>query len=117
MGNPLCHFEFMVSDMEKAKTFYQSIFDWEIKDAGMPGYLFINTGSEPEGGLTEKPPEATAYSLGQYFLVDNIDETLEKVISNGGEVLVQKSEIPNIGYYAVFLDPDKISVGLFESSK
>jgi len=115
MGNPLSHWELMVSDVEQAKAFYTTIFDWELTDSGMEGYWFIQTGREPGGGMMAKPPKAPGCFLSQYFLVDSIDETLEKVTAAGGTVVVPKTEISKeIGCWAGFTDPDGIYVGIFE---
>lgn len=116
MGNPLCHFEFMVSDTEKSKEFYGKIFDWEFKvDDNMQGYVMINTGSEPGGGMMKKPDQAPHFALSEYFMVDSIEDTLGKVEAAGGKTGVPKTEIPGIGWWALFFDPDGIPVGVYES--
>ena len=118
MGNPLCHWELMVSDVEKAKAFYTRVFDWEIAHSGMGGYWMIQTGREPGGGMMARPPEAPACALSQYFLVDDIDVTLEKVTAAGGTVVLSKMEISKeIGSFAVFTDPDGIAVGIFQPAE
>jgi predicted enzyme related to lactoylglutathione lyase len=38
--------------------------------------------------------------------VENIDETIEKVKSNGGQILMPKTAIPYVGYIAKFLDTE-----------
>jgi len=38
--------------------------------------------------------------------VENIDQIIEKVKINGGEILLPKSEIPNAGQIAKFLDTE-----------
>jgi predicted enzyme related to lactoylglutathione lyase len=117
MGNAMCHWELMVNDVEKAKTFYGQVFDWELDDSSMPGYTLIKTGKDPAGGMMTKPPEAPMPGLHVYFLVDSIEETLGKVTGAGGMVIVPKTEIPNIGHFAMIMDPDKIPVGIFEEPK
>jgi len=115
MGNPLVHFELMVSDVERAKEFYGKIFDWEFKtDDGMPEYSMINTGAEPGGGLMKKPAEAPQFALTQYFQVDSIEETLGKVEAAGGKPAMPKMEIPEIGWWSMFFDPDGIPVMIFQ---
>ena len=116
MGNPLCHFEFMVSDVEKAKEFYGKIFDWKFSDYGAMDYVMINTGSEPGGGMMKKPDETPQFALSEYFLVDSIEDTLAKVEAAGGKLGVPKMEIPGMGWWALFLDPDGIPVGIFQSA-
>jgi uncharacterized protein len=117
MANPLCHFEFMVSDIEKAKKFYSKVFDWKFGDMSLPGmpYLSIDTGTPPGGGMMKKPDMAPMFALATYFYVDSIDETLKKVTAAGGRVQMPKMEIPTIGWWALFMDPDNIPVMIFQA--
>jgi predicted enzyme related to lactoylglutathione lyase len=115
MGNPICHFEFMVKDIPKSKEFYGKVFDWKFKD--MPGfadYVSIDTGKDPGGGLMKKPEQAPMYSLSPYFYVESIDATLAKVKAAGGRVQMPRMEITGIGWWALFFDPDGIPVMIFE---
>ena len=32
MGNPIVHWELMVSDLEKGKAFYSAVFDWKFDE-------------------------------------------------------------------------------------
>ncbi len=114
MGAPLCHFEFMTDKPEECKAFYARVFDWKFDDSSMPGYTLVKTGSEPGGGLMERPPEAPGVSLNLYFQVDDIEATLATVSETGGKVVVPKTPIPNVGAYAFFLDPEGIGVGIFQ---
>lgn len=115
MSNHLCHWEFMVSDVKKARAFYGKVFGWKFDDSSMPGYTMINTGKEPDGGMMAKPAEAPCCALSQYFLVDDIDKTLAKATKAGAKVAVPKTEIQNVGWFAMFLDPDGICVGIFKN--
>jgi predicted enzyme related to lactoylglutathione lyase len=115
MANPIVHFELMVSDPDKAKEFYGKVFDWEFNDTEMPGYTMISTGKDPGGGMMKKPDEAPQFALSVYYLVDDIDEIMKKVEAAGGRVGMPKTEIPNVGYWAFFLDPDGIPVSVFQN--
>jgi predicted enzyme related to lactoylglutathione lyase len=118
MGNHLCHFEFLVSDSAKAREFYGKVFDWSFKaDESMGGYTMIDAGKAPSGGIMKKPDTAPQYDLSVNFCVDSIDETMAKVTGAGGHVIVQKMEIPNIGWWGLFADPDGIPVGIYEAKK
>jgi predicted enzyme related to lactoylglutathione lyase len=116
MGNHLCHFEIQASDVAKMKEFYSKVFDWEFEEA-MEGYTMIKTGKEPGGGLMAVPEGAPGPSFQAYFFVDSVDETLEKVKDAGGQVLVPKTPIPDIGFFAFFMGPDDVGVGIYESAK
>lgn len=115
MPAPLCHFEFMSDAPEKCKAFYAKVFGWEFDDQSMPGYALIKTGAEPGGGLMQRPPQAPQVALNVYFMVEDIGATLNKVKAGGGQVVVPESPIPNVGSYAMFLDPEGIPIGLFKS--
>jgi len=118
MPNPICHFELLVPDPEKAKSFYGEVFDWEFES--MPGsdYQLIQTGAPPCGGLMKKPEEMPVNAALQvYVLVDSVEETLGKAEGAGAKVVVPKTEVPNVGHFAVFQDPEGIVLGSFEAVK
>lgn len=115
MGAPLCHFEFMTDDPDKCRAFYANVFGWEFDDKSMEGYTLVKTGTQPEGGLMKRPPEAPNVALNVYFMVDDIDATLGKVEQSGGNVIVPKTAIPNVGSFAFFEDLEGICVGIFQS--
>jgi uncharacterized protein len=52
-----------------------------------------------------------------YILVNSIDEYISKINKSGGRVTVQKTEIPNLGFYEMFLDSENNLFGLFEKRK
>lgn len=115
MANNLCYFELMVSDVEKARAFYTKVFDWRLKKSeSFPDYYSIDTGQAPEGGLMKKPEQAPSHSISPYFLVESAEETLKKAEGAGGRVGFPKTEIPGIGWWALFFDPDGIPIMIFE---
>ncbi|MBU0638329.1 MAG: VOC family protein [Planctomycetes bacterium] len=114
MGSPLCHFEFMSNNPEKCKRFYGSVLGWEFDDRPFPGYTMIKTGSKPGGGLMKRPDQAPAACMCVYFQVDDIPATLEKVKDAGGTVVVEETEIPGVGWFAIATDPEEISFGIFK---
>ena len=114
MPSPLCHFEIMTADPERAKEFYGKVFGWEFDDQSMPGYTLISTGAEPTGGMFKKPDEASGVCLNAYFLVANVAQSLQKAIELGAKPLVEPTSIPNVGEFAIIADPDGIAVGLFK---
>lgn len=113
MPNPICHWELMVNDVEKAKAFYRRVFDWTIEGGPAAGYDFIRTGTEPGGGMMAKPAAAPMAALNVYFLVEDVDRTLRSAADAGATVVVPKTEIPDVGSFGMFLDPDSIPIGVF----
>jgi predicted enzyme related to lactoylglutathione lyase len=102
----------MVNDVDKAKRFYGAVFGWHFTDS--PGYTFIDTGEVPRGGMMPKPPAAPSAALNTYFRVDDITKTLRDVVEAGGKVIVPTMEIPGVGSFAIFVDPDNIPIGVLQ---
>jgi len=115
MSSPLCHFELMTKDPDKAKAFYGQVFGWQFDDQTMPGYTLISTGQDPHGGIMKQPESPAASNI--YFKVADIEATLAKVKELGGKVTVPKSEIPGIGFFALFVDPEGIGIGLMQPAE
>ena len=115
MANPLCHWDLMVNDLAKAKQFYGRIFDWQFDDSTFPGYTVIDTGGGIPGGMMARS-SGSPVALNTYFQVDDILETLRRVVEAGGSVIVPKTEIPP-GWFAMFFDLDRIPVGIVQRKK
>jgi predicted enzyme related to lactoylglutathione lyase len=113
MPNPLIHWELMVSDPERAKAFYTRVFDWTFTPAG-PEYTLINAGSDPGGGLMQRPPGVSGSALNSYFRVEDLDRTLRAAVEAGATVVVPRMEVEGIGWFAMFLDPDQIPIGVMQ---
>ena len=91
------------------------IFDWNIDKApGFETYHFIDTGKEPGGGIMAPPQEGIPTAWCVYIETADVAATLEKVEKAGGKTLHPKTEIPNIGWFAVIADPQGAVLGLFE---
>ena len=115
MSSPLCHFEFIAADPQKCKAFYEAVFGWTFDEQSVPGYTIIHTGQDPTGGIMPKPKESPGPCMNVYFRVEDIDATLAKVAEQGGRVLSEKIELPyNIGYLALFVDPEGNVIGLMQ---
>jgi predicted enzyme related to lactoylglutathione lyase len=113
MPNPLVHWELMVSDVEKAKTFYKRVFDWTFTPSG-PEYTLIQCGAEPGGGMMQRPPNVGMSALNSYFRVADLDRTLRDAVEAGATVIVPRMEVPTVGWFAMFLDPDQIPIGVMQ---
>lgn len=112
MANSICHWELMVNDPARAKQFYRRIFDWKFDEA-YPGYTMITTGGVA-GGMMARPAQSPMAALNTYFQVDDLADTLRRVVEAGGQVIVPKTEIPP-GWFAMFLDLDGIAIGIVET--
>lgn len=127
MNRPV-HFEIASSNPQKALEFYKNVFGWEASKFGEIDYWLITTGKDEEiginGAITQKeggeiPEEINGSELAINTTitmdVSDIDETIEKIKVNGGKVMTDKMEIPNIGINIYFLDPDGNLMGAMQS--
>ena len=48
--------------------------------------------------------------------VSSVDEYASKLERAGGKVIIPKTEIPNMGFYAIFLDTENNMFGLYETA-
>lgn len=102
--------ELMTTDMEAAKSFYREIFGWKYeKFNSSPGmdYEVIKVHGEEMAGMMNIPPENQDHppAWGIYITVDNIDETAGKIETLGGKILMPPTDIPKVGRFCVFMDP------------
>lgn len=115
--NTLCHIEFVVSDVQKAKAFYASLFDWEFRDYE-GGMVVFGHGSEHIGGISQgSQPAVRGNSPSVWFEVDSVDATLEKVIGAGGTLRREKQLFGPVGFTATFADLDGNEFGVVEFKK
>ncbi|MFW9996815.1 MAG: VOC family protein [Candidatus Odinarchaeota archaeon] len=116
MKNTVCHVEIPVLDLEKAKKFYETIFDWKVDLECLPDYGMIDFGNESSVGLfkADTIPESL---INVYFEVADIDDTLEQVEASGGKIVKGKTLIaPELGYSARFQDCFGNELGLHSRS-
>lgn len=121
MENIGSYFEIPVSDLDRAMAFYSSVFNCEftleeIHGNKMAFFPFNGKKSGITGALAKgeiyKP--STSGSL-IYLSTSNIDKTLEKIKSLGGEILFPKTAAGEYGNVAEFKDLEGNRIALFES--
>ena len=112
-------FELQVPIIEQALDFYSKSFGWKFtKMPGQQEYYFIQTGEATDkgidGGLMLSPDGQTRTT--NSINVTSIDEAIDKVINNGGNIVVPKTAIPQMGYFAYFIDNQGLLFGLSEEN-
>ncbi len=113
MKNKMTHFAVHIDDMERAKKFYDGVFDWGFQSYGPDDFLQIKADKSENGELIGSiqsrkysPVPDKIIGLECTVGVENIDHIIEKVKSNGGQVLMSKTAIPYVGWIAKFLDTE-----------
>lgn len=112
---PIVHLELSAKDPAATSKFYADLAGWKIEhDPNFDYYQFAAEGG-PGGGFVV--PDGKQYNVGDvvpYLGVDDVDASLKRVTALGGQVLLPKTEIPGVGWYAFFADPAGNRMGLYE---
>ena len=121
------HFELTADDVERAKEFYGSTFGWGLQDVEIGGgtYTIVNTvpvGDDQlptergaiNGAMIRRTPETPSPVI--TIQVDAIDEALKKIEAGGGSTVTPRTEVPNMGWFAYFRDPEGNTLGLWETA-
>ena len=116
--NPVNWFEIPVNDIERAKSFYEHVFGYELalNDMGSLKMAWFPMKDEATGatGSLVKSDSYTPSHAGTlvYFSVDDIEGTLKKVEQNGGKILNPKMNIGEYGFVAHFEDSEGNRIAL-----
>jgi len=100
VANRIVHVEIPVTDMEKAKEFYSKIFGWKIYEK--LGFTLFETGTSV-GGSFGKVDKVTGGCL-LYVESEDIEKKLAEIDKAGGKIVRKKTEIPGVGWDALFKD-------------
>lgn len=120
MPAPVVHFEIGVKDLDKAQKFYGPLFGWEFQGFGPQTAMVMNLG--PYGEKKTEGIGGHLNSLGHpphqyvtfYAQVDNLESMLAQVAKLGGKTVVPPQEVPGMGHFAWFQDPEGNCVGLWK---
>ena len=115
MSHSIVHIEFSTKDREESGKFYADLFGWGIQQMPEMDYAMFETDDGVGGGLNPVKDDYPAGTVMVYVGTDDIEATLSKVEELGGKTLVPKSEIPGMGWFAMFSDPTGNTIGLFTS--
>lgn len=120
-GHPIVHIEIPATNSSAAGKFYGEVFGWNIQADEMYNYVQFQSEGGPGGGFVtvgsqEAPIEYRPDSLLVYLATDDIDATLKTVEAHGGKTVLAKTEIPHVGWWAVFTDPSGNRLGLFTAA-
>lgn len=114
------HFEFSVTDAEKAQAFYSKLFGWTFQKFGDDPnmqYWLVTTGPDAEPGINGgilmrhgNMPPGTTNTMG----VPSVDAAVEAIKAAGGTICMEKMPVPGMGWVAYANDLDGNMFGVFE---
>lgn len=125
--NPVVHFEMPYVNGKRVSKFYNSVFGWDMNDAGadMGHYVVAHTAETDKnqmvktpgainGGFYQKSKSTNPYPS-FVISVDDLEKAMNMVKKAGGKILSKPQEIPGIGMWAVFKDTEGNRVSLLQA--
>jgi predicted enzyme related to lactoylglutathione lyase len=121
-----CWDELLTSNVAACAAFYSTIFGWSVETVETPGMTYTifrrpgvkdETGADKHGaGMMQSPAGAKhpPFWLG-YVAVPNADAAVGKAESLGATVATGPLDIPNVGPFAVLLDPEEAVIAVLAS--
>jgi uncharacterized protein len=117
MGRPVVHFELMSKEPDKVAEFYEKIFGWKIEHRPQWDYRIVETGHEGgiNGGIKPDRPEPWPGNMLFYIDVEDLAAYRKKIVAAGGKIHVEEQEVPGMGSFSLFTDPEGRMMGLWRS--
>jgi uncharacterized protein len=100
-------------DIPASARFYQEVFGWGIRERSDGGLAFDDTTGQVSGEFVVGRVPARELGILAYVLVDNVEATLEKIASLGGEVVMPVTPREEGEAIATFRDPGGNELGIF----
>lgn len=117
----ICWMELMVDDPKPLFPFYGELFGWKVGEPmAINGgeYYSIEICGEMVGGFMKRPPsipKAPPVWM-PYVAVTSVDDFSAKATNLGAKLIMEKTEIPETGYFSLIEDPTGAYTYLFEWS-
>jgi predicted enzyme related to lactoylglutathione lyase len=112
--------ELMTNDVEAAKKFYSALLGWTMEDMPMASgeaYTVAKAGDQGVGGVMKMPkdmPPGVPPHWTAYVTVTDVDAAAKKAEELGATTLVPPTDIPEVGKFYVFKDPQGAVLALME---
>ena len=125
MSGRVVHFEIPYDDGDRARTFYERAFGWQLMHMPEMGYTLAMSGPSGEegptelgfinGGMMERAGPFQAPNL--VIDVENLEAALATVNGAGGATVSERQPVGDMGFTAYFTDTEGNLVGLWETAQ
>jgi predicted enzyme related to lactoylglutathione lyase len=109
----ICYVEIPAVDIERSVEFYKRVFDWNTRRRGDGQIAFDDSVGQVSGTWVTGRAASTDPGLLIYIMVDSVAETLEAIVTHGGEV-TQPIGVDAPEITARFRDPAGNILGLYQ---
>ena len=108
--------ELSTSDVDRAAGFYAKVFGWDAQKFPEMDYTVFNNGGQGIAGAMKSPAEGMPSYWLVYFAVDDTDATVAKARDLGANVMVEPTDIPEVGRFAMLADPQGAAFGVIKNA-
>ncbi len=112
-----CWNELWTGDPGAAVEFYKRLGGFEEKKMESPGmgtYHILETDGKGRAGVFKSPAPDVPTMWLPYVFVADADKTVERAKKLGASAQVPPTDIPNIGRFAVIIDPQGAALGIIK---
>jgi uncharacterized protein len=116
--NPITWCEIYVQDMDRAKQFYESVFQMKLEKLESPGMAMwafpMSMDAVGASGALVKMDGVPSGGSGMipYFHCAEVAVELARVITAGGQIRTPKESIGQYGFMALIIDTEGNTIGL-----
>jgi len=123
MAGQFTWLDLMTNDPNGALPFYKQALGWETETwggdtQGMPPYTMWKADGENFGGTAPHSEDAKKMGAPPMWLgyvgTDDIDASISKARAAGAKVYVDKTPIPDTGWFAVLADPQGATFAMYQ---
>ena len=116
MGKPVVHWELWSKDPQKVSAFYAKVFDWNIKHIPQMNYHLVDTGGKGgiNGGIMKPQDGPCPGNMAFYIDVEDLAAYRKRIVDAGGKIVVEEMEVPGVGSFCLFADPDERVLGIWK---
>ncbi|MGL5890536.1 MAG: VOC family protein [Bacteroidia bacterium] len=116
--NPVGWFDINVSNIDRAKKFYETVFNIQLVDLPLEWgkqslFPFDQQGPNISGALVEKtdmqPHESNTIV---YFETEDCSKEENRIEAAGGKIVRPKMSIGEFGFVSIFIDTEGNTIGL-----
>jgi predicted enzyme related to lactoylglutathione lyase len=121
MPNHLRHFAITADDVERARRFYEAVFQWSFEPWGPPGFYLIHTGPlgdrGVQGALQERRTPLSGAGMRGFECtigVDDLEAVLKAATAAGSPEPSPPFEIEGVGRLSFIEDTEGNRVGVMQ---
>ena len=121
------HFEIPADDLARARKFYEESFGWQTASFPMAGMEYVGLHTGPvdaqnmtlekgfiNGGMFKRGGDFLIVSPTVAVVTADIEACLAKVTQAGGEIVMPKTKVGEMGLYAYVKDTEGNIIGVWQ---